>query len=139
MTTTLPPTVDAGELPPLPEPFKIASTIKCASCGSPYEPVKRSMAVGGMFGIGMAPNSHACKCGCTTIMGTLGEGEMPIKYTADQMRAYALQAIAAAKPQMPQSVVLAVECLEGHGNVHIRMLLGWLRAQGLLPDEGTSP
>lgn len=70
-------------LPPLPEPYSVASTIKCVACGEPYRP---SIPVARPMFSGITTN--ACKCGGTTFGGTFVEGPSPAVYTADQLRTY---------------------------------------------------
>ena len=78
-------------LPPLPKPYNVASTIRCTACERPYQPA-RPAAVGAAPWFASAPK-FACECGSTEFKGTIGyDSPSPVKYTADQMRAYALQA-----------------------------------------------
>lgn len=78
-----------GELPELPEPWTVASTIKCTACGAPYVPQRF---VGSPLGSPLA-QAHKCKCGSTSFAGSIGyDSPSPAIYTADQMRAYARSA-----------------------------------------------
>ncbi len=101
MTTATTPTIPGaragyGNLPPLPEPWSAASTIKCTACGRPYKPAIPA-GIAAPLRWGAAP-SPACECGNNEWRGTLGEGQVPTQYTADQMRAYARAAMLAAAP-----------------------------------------
>ena len=74
--------------PPLPEPFKVASTMKCTACGAPYEPARAlaPMAAGGMFSLSMCARSTACKCGSNSFSGTVGyDSPSPAQFTGQQM------------------------------------------------------
>lgn len=71
-----------------------------------------------------------------------GQGDIPEPIVErEALRAYALQAIAAAKPQMPQDAKknarLLVEMIEaGWHQESFKPLADWLRAQGLTADGG---
>lgn len=82
---------------PLPEPFTVASTIKCVGCGAPYEPMRNPAPNAAPTAFPWQPPSNACKCGSTAWEGTMGyDSPSPAVYTADQLRAYATACVAAA-------------------------------------------
>ena len=85
-----------GELPPLPEPWKASSTLKCTACGAPYEPARARVPVAAGNPFARAMSSGACKCGNAQFGGTFGyDSPSPAQFTAGQMRDYARAALAA--------------------------------------------
>jgi hypothetical protein len=95
-------------LPPLPEPWTAASTLKCTACGAAYEPSRAlaPIAANSLFG---AMSSGACKCGSQQFSGTFGyDSPSPAKYTADQMNAHYLagyEAGRASRAQTPETTL----------------------------------
>lgn len=81
---------DAVNLPPLPSPYVVGSTIKCTACGAPYSPPLTLAGGAAQWAPGRIP-PHACRCGNTQFGGTVSsEALSPAQFTADQMRAYCL-------------------------------------------------
>ena len=72
--------------PPLPEPFTVASTMKCTACGAPYEPARALAPMAAAAGLGWRVPAHACKCGNTQFGGTVSyDSPSPAQFTGQQM------------------------------------------------------
>ena len=83
-------------LPERPDPYTVASTMKCVACGAPYE-AARALAPNAARGpFAPAMSSHACKCGSNTFGGSVGyDSPSPAQFTAAQLDAYARAAVEA--------------------------------------------
>lgn len=73
----------------MPEPYTVASTLKCSVCGAAYVPTRYAAPMAA-HGVAMATvPPYACKCGSTQFFGTVGyDSPSPAIYTADQLRTY---------------------------------------------------
>jgi hypothetical protein len=96
-------------LPPLPKPWTAASTLKCVSCGAPYEPA-RALAPHAAIGLfGGAMSSSTCKCGSSTFGGSFGyDSPSPAQFTADQMNERYLAGYEAGRASVADRGVRAV-------------------------------
>lgn len=96
-------------LPPLPKPWTAASTLKCVSCGAPYEPA-RALAPHASIGLfGGAMSSSTCKCGSSTFGGSFGyDSPSPAQFTADQMNEHYLAGYEAGRASVADRGVQAV-------------------------------
>jgi hypothetical protein len=81
-------------IPELPEPYTVASTIKCTACGAPYKPtIYRHL-----LPLGHMTPPHTCKCGSNQFGGTVGySSPSPAQFTADQMNTRWLDGYAAGR------------------------------------------
>jgi hypothetical protein len=106
MTPTQSPTMASqatAELPKLPEPYSVKSTIKCTACGAPYAPPMTLAGGAAQWPGGLLP-PHACRCGNTQFGGTVSsESLSPAQFTADQMNANYLAGYEAGRASRAQS------------------------------------
>jgi hypothetical protein len=97
-------------LPALPEPYTVASTIKCTACGAPYSPPLTLAGEAAQWALGRIP-PHSCRCGNTQFGGTVSsESLSPAQFTADQMNAHATAAVEADRAS--RAVQVPVEASE---------------------------
>jgi len=83
------------KLPPKPEPFTVASTMKCTACGADYEPARALAPNAAAANFAWRVPPHACKCGCTQFGGTVSyDSPSPAKYTDAHLEAFARAAVA---------------------------------------------